>query len=139
MLVRAAARKDSSEHPRPRVKRQPFWIHPRAGGLMLFADLYETWYPTRERPEVTFTIVTCAANALIGEVHDRMPVILDERAEEDWMNPGESDPISLKRLLVPAPDDLLVMQPASPLVNSVKKDGPELLRVQRDPEMLRLL
>jgi putative SOS response-associated peptidase YedK len=45
---------------------------------MLFAGLYETWYPTREQPEVTLTIVTCAANALLGEVHDRMPAILDE-------------------------------------------------------------
>jgi hypothetical protein len=29
-----------------------------------------------------------------------MPVILHERAAEDWMNPGEEDPLSLKRLLV---------------------------------------
>ena len=58
-----------------------------------------------------------------------MPVILDEGAAEDWMNPREGDPLSLKRLLVPAPTDLLVMTAASPLVNSVKNDGPELLRV----------
>jgi putative SOS response-associated peptidase YedK len=58
-----------------------------------------------------------------------MPVILDEGAAEDWMNPRERDPLSLKRLLVPAPADLLVMTPASPLANSVKNDGPELLRV----------
>ena len=46
------------------------------------------------------------ANALLGEVHDRMPVILDERAAEDWMNPRENDPKSLKRLLAlrSAPD-----------------------------------
>jgi putative SOS response-associated peptidase YedK len=45
------------------------------------------------------------------------------------MNPLESKPSSLKRLLVPAPDDSLVASPASPLVNSVKNDGPELLGV----------
>jgi putative SOS response-associated peptidase YedK len=56
-----------------------------------------------------------------------MPVVLDERAAEDWMNPKEQKPLSLKRVLVPAPADLLVMQPASPLANSVKNDGPELL------------
>ncbi len=39
----------------------------------------------------------------------------------------ERDPLSLKRLLVPAPHDLLVMQPASSLVNSVKNEGPALL------------
>ena len=29
----------------PKSKRQPLWIHLRAGGLMLFAGLYESWYP----------------------------------------------------------------------------------------------
>ena len=96
---------------------------------MLFAGLYESWYPERSKPEVTFTSVTCAANAVIGEIHDRMPVILDERAAEDWMNPREEDPLSLKRLLVPAPSELLVMQPASPLANSVKNEGPALLEL----------
>jgi putative SOS response-associated peptidase YedK len=111
----------------PKGKRQPLWIHPRAGGLLLFAGLYESWYPEKDRPELTFTIVTCAANALIVPIHDRMPVVLDERATEDWMNPRERDPVSLKRLLVPAPQDVLVMRPASPLVNSVKNEGPALL------------
>jgi len=113
----------------PKSKRQPLWIHPRAGGLMLFAGLYESWYPERNQPEVTFTIVTCAANAAIAEIHDRMPVVLDERAAEDWMNPREPDPLSLKRLLVPASSDLLSVRPASPLVNSVKNEGPALLEV----------
>jgi len=61
----------------PKGKRQPLWIHPRDGGLMLFAGLYESWYPERNQPEVTFTIVTCAANAVVAEIHDRMPVVLD--------------------------------------------------------------
>jgi putative SOS response-associated peptidase YedK len=86
----------------PKSSRQPFWIHPKDDGLMLFAGLYETWYPTRNHPEVTFTIVTCAANATIAAIHDRMPVILDEGGAEDWMNPHEAQPSSLKRLLVPA-------------------------------------
>ncbi len=63
----------------PKTKRQPLWIHPRAGGLMLFAGLYESWYPEKSQPEVTFTIVTCPANAAITTIHDRMPVVLDDR------------------------------------------------------------
>ena len=111
----------------PKEQRQPFWIHPANGGLMLFAGLYESWYPEPNRPQVTFTIVTCPANALIGAIHDRMPVVLDEGGAEDWMNPRESNPASLKRLLVPAPEGALEMRPASPLANSVRNDGPELL------------
>ena len=56
-----------------------------------------------------------------------MPVILDEAGAADWMNWRDLDPLSLKRLLVPASNDLLVVRPASPLVNSVKKEEPELL------------
>jgi putative SOS response-associated peptidase YedK len=115
--------------PASKGKREPLWIHPRDGGRMLFAGLYESWFPEKNQPEVTFTIVTCAANAALAEIHDRMPVVLSDRAAEDWMNPRERDPLSLKRLLVPAPADLLVMRPASPLVNSVKNEGRALLEI----------
>jgi putative SOS response-associated peptidase YedK len=57
-----------------------------------------------------------------------MPVILpDAKAQEDWINPREQNPLSPKRLLIPAPDDLLRVRPASSLVNNPKNDGPELL------------
>jgi putative SOS response-associated peptidase YedK len=110
-----------------KATRQPFWIRRRDGELLLFAGLYEAWQPKPGESETTFTILTCAANSTVAPIHTRMPVILSERHAEDWMNPREAEPLSLKRLLVPAPDDQLVMQPASPLVNSVKNDGPELL------------
>jgi putative SOS response-associated peptidase YedK len=58
----------------PKGKRQPLWIHPRDRGLMLFAGLYESWFPEKNQPEVTFTIVTCPANSAIAAIHDRMPV-----------------------------------------------------------------
>jgi len=50
-----------------------------------------------------------------------MPVILSDRDAEDWMNPREKAPLSLKALLIPAPEALLVVQPASPLVNNAKE------------------
>lgn len=112
----------------PKNHRQPQWIHPREGSLILFAGLYESWFPARNQPELTFTIITCDANETLSPIHDRMPVILDEAAAEDWMNPREPQPSSLKRLLVPAPKDLLAITTASPLANSVKNDGPELLQ-----------
>ena len=58
-----------------------------------------------------------------------MPVILDERMAEDWMNPQDTNPLSLEQLLVPTPSDLLFMQAASQLANNVKKEGPTLLKV----------
>jgi len=113
----------------PKGKREPLWIHPRAGGLILFAGLYEAWQPKPDQWETTFTIITTTPNKLIEPIHNRMPVILSDRDADDWMNPNEGDPPALKRLLVPPPDDLLEVTPASPLVNSVKNEGPELLHV----------
>ncbi len=111
----------------PKSARRPMWIHRADGKLIRFAGLYEDWFAEKERPETTFTIITCEPNAVMRPIHNRMPVILDNRAADDWMNPTEADPLSLKRLLIPAADDVLLAQPASPLANSVKNDGPELL------------
>ncbi len=65
-----------------------------------------------------------------------MPVILSDRDADDWMNPREKVPLSLKRLLVPAAEDLLVVQPASPLVNSVRNEGPQLLADRKIEQQL---
>jgi len=111
----------------PKTNREPLWIHPADGGLFLFAGLYESWQMQPDRWQRTFTIITTKANRTIESIHDRMPVILDEKGAEDWMNPKESNPLRLKTLLVPARDDGLVLSPASPLVNNVKNDGPALL------------
>jgi putative SOS response-associated peptidase YedK len=109
-------------------QRTPVWFHPQDGGVLFFAGLYEEWRPQPGTPETTFTILTCAPNAVTRPIHNRMPVILpDTKAQEDWINPREPNPIALKRLLIPAPDDLLQMKPASTLVNNARNEGPELL------------
>jgi putative SOS response-associated peptidase YedK len=43
------------------------------------------------------------------------------------MHPNEAQPKNLRSLLAPAPEEKLIITPASPLVNSVKNDSPELL------------
>jgi putative SOS response-associated peptidase YedK len=111
----------------PKARREPLWIHVADDALLLFAGLFEAWQSQPGERQTTFTIITTAANRTFEPIHNRMPVILDEAGAADWMNLRESNPLSLKRLLVPAPNDLLVVRPASPLVNSVKNEGPELL------------
>jgi hypothetical protein len=39
-----------------------------------------------------------------------MPLILDKRTAADGLNPGERDPLRLKSLLVPTPNDNLVFE-----------------------------
>ncbi len=125
-----------------RGNRQPHWFHRPARGLMLFAGLYESWWPdcdsevsTSEQEKSkydkcaqrTFAIITTASNTISQPIHDRMPVILpDQDAIDAWMF-GEVDADRLKQLLRPAPDGYLAVSRVSRLANSVTNDGPELL------------
>jgi putative SOS response-associated peptidase YedK len=77
--------------------REPLWIHPADDALLLFAGLFESWQFQPGEWQTTFTILTTSANRLLQPIH----------ARPTGMNGREPDPLSLKRLLVPAPDDLL--------------------------------
>ena len=111
-----------------KTARQPTWFHREDSGLILFAGLYEAWQKEQGVWQTTFTILTTSANRLLESYHDRMPVILADRDADDWMDPRAPDPHALKRLLVPAPADLLTATPVSPDVNNVENDSPELLQ-----------
>jgi putative SOS response-associated peptidase YedK len=56
-------------------------------------------------------------NAFVGEVHDRMPVLLAEKDFKPWLT-GEAG----VELLKPAPNDLLQKWPVSKRVNSSRAD-----------------
>lgn len=107
----------------PKGAREPMWFHPREGGLLLFAGLYEGWTdPETGEVKKTFTIVTTEPNQLVAEVHDRMPAIVSARRIDDWL---EGAPPA--DLLGPAPDDALAVRPASPRLNRAGEDDPDVL------------
>jgi putative SOS response-associated peptidase YedK len=107
--------------------RQPIWFHRPDGKLLLFAGLYESWPVTPDNWQRTFTIITTTPNAVTAPIHDRMPVILDGDVVDYWLDPREEDTESLRKLLTPAPDDMLAKLPVSQRVNSVKNDDPSCL------------
>jgi putative SOS response-associated peptidase YedK len=112
--------------------RQPVWFHRPDGGLILFAGLYESWQPSPGQWQRTFTIITTEPNALVSPIHDRMPVILADDVADLWLDPKEEDAERLGRLLVPAPEPLLVATAVSQRVNSVKNDDPGCLAPPND-------
>ena len=113
----------------PKGNRQPYWFHRPDGKVFYFTGLFETWQPRANRiAQLTFTIVTTAANNYVAHIHDRMPVILEsEEAQDTWLYPGEENVAKLKGLLQPADDGALVAWPVSQAANSVKNDEPWLL------------
>jgi putative SOS response-associated peptidase YedK len=116
----------------PKTARRPIWFHREDGRLLLFAGLYEAWQKLPGEWEKTFTILTTSANQVMAPYHDRMPVIIADRDADDWMDPRAPDALALKRLLVPAPADLLITTRVSPKLNNANNDAPELLQSAED-------
>ena len=110
----------------PKRPKQPYLIR-RVDRLPLgFAGLYET-YMDRTGGEIdTACIVTTAANALMREVHERMPVILAREDFSAWLDHDATTPVAALQMLRPAPDDLLELVPVSPAVGRVGNDGQEI-------------
>jgi len=116
--------------------KQPWLIRRVDRAPFAMAALWETW-ATAEGSEIdSCAIVTCEANATLAPIHHRMPVILDEKDWEKWLDPAT--PLKeAQALLRPAPDDLLDAQPVSTRINRVANDDATLLEpatIEPDPE-----
>ena len=105
--------------------KQGFYICPRDGRPMAFAGLWSTGRDREGRRSCA--VVTTAANVLIRDLHDRMPVILPRTNWEEWLDTTERDAHALTRLLVPAPENLLEVRAVGNGVNSVRNNSPELI------------
>ena len=117
--------------------KQPYAIERRDGEPIAFAGLWEQWRGGDDEWGAlrSTTIITTDPNGLMATIHDRMPVILPPAAWEAWLDPANDDLEALGKLLVPAPEELLVLRPVSTEVNNVRNDGAQLLdEVDLPPE-----
>jgi len=101
--------------------KQPMRIHMKDGEPFAFAGLWEYWAPKDGEGVLSCTIVTTESNALLREVHDRMPVIVPPEEFERWLDPSRD----AADLLKPFPAERLAMYPVSRMVNSARIDVPE--------------
>ncbi|MFL5339603.1 MAG: SOS response-associated peptidase [Gemmataceae bacterium] len=99
----------------PKTKR-PYLIGLKRSPIFAFAGLWESWNKQGELVE-SFTIITTAANELLGKLHDRMPVILHPADYDRWQH---GTPEEAKTLLQPFPADHMMAVEVSPRVNNVK-------------------
>ncbi len=110
----------------PKGEKQPFVIRRRDGEPMLLAGLWAFNDKIEPRGLYSFAIVTCAANAFMGRLHNRMPVILSAGDIAQWLGP---DPWSgaVRDLMRPCPDDWLEAYPVDKRVGNVRLNGPDLI------------
>lgn len=102
-------------------RRLPIAVSRADGKLLHLAGLLGRW---EDQPATT--ILTTVPNADIVPLHNRMPVVLNDDDAATWV----LEELSLEQVsgfLKPCPDGWLGLAPASPLVNDVRNQGPEVL------------
>jgi putative SOS response-associated peptidase YedK len=81
-------------------RKQPYAIAMKDGSPFGLAGLWENWCdPNTGEWERTFAVITVASNELVGQIHNRMPVILHPKSYYRWLS------------LDPDPSDLLITYP----------------------------
>jgi putative SOS response-associated peptidase YedK len=102
--------------------KQPYFFQMVDESHFAFAGIWDRW----QRDGVTLTscaIITTTANELLASVHDRMPVILSEEAQDRWLNLRTS-PAELKLMLTPFPAAKMKSFPVASDVNQARvEDG----------------
>ena len=69
------------------------------------------------------TILTTAPNALIADMHDRMPVIVPADKYEIWLDPDVNDFEPIRDILKPYEADQMRRYPVSTTLNNSKNEG----------------
>lgn len=83
------------------------------------------WEPETEAAPASFVVVTTAANALLGAIHERMPVILGPNSGPAWLGGEPLEPARLAQLCRPLRADLMAGRRVDPRVNSVRYEAPD--------------
>ena len=118
--------KKTGETAKGKPTKQPYYIFPAEGEILALAGLWECW-DQGDGPLETFTIITTTPNAMMRELHDRMPVVLDAAGVGAWLDAGLGRAKALG-LLSPAPEGTLDCRVVGAAVNRAGNDSADLIR-----------
>jgi putative SOS response-associated peptidase YedK len=107
-------------------KGQGYWVRPRDGGLVAFAALMETWLEPGGSEIDTAAILTTSANKAIAHIHQRMPVVIEPKNFDRWLDCRTQEPRDVADLMRPADPDFFEAIPVSDRVNKVTHTGPDI-------------
>jgi putative SOS response-associated peptidase YedK len=107
--------------------KTPFLIHRADARPFAMAGLWERWRQEDGELLESCTIIVTDANSLVRDIHDRMPVILNDEDFAAWLHTDSEDATELLAMLRPSDPAPLAVHEVSRQVNSPRNDGPELL------------
>ena len=104
----------------------PYFFRLKNRPVLAFAGIWDTWKDAEGKEFLTCAIVTCEANAVVGKIHPRMPVILMEKDEDTWLDTAKEEK-SLIALLRPYSEGAMEGIRVSKMVNNHEYDDRRLI------------
>jgi putative SOS response-associated peptidase YedK len=102
--------------------KTPFCFTMADDSIFAFAGIWDSWRNPEGQTIKTCSIITTTPNALLADIHDRMPAILPTDAYDLWLDPGFQKPDAICDLLRPFEPTLMRRYEVSSRVNLVKND-----------------
>jgi putative SOS response-associated peptidase YedK len=85
------------------------------------------WDPAADNLPETYCLLTTRPNALVGKVHDRMPVIFGADAMKRWIGDRPLDDGEYRSLVIPMDPARMGSRPVSRYVSNSRNQGPRCL------------
>lgn len=109
------------------VAKQPVVFETGPNEIGFFAGLWDSWSGEHKGMPValnSFTVLTCAPNALVADIHDRMPVLLLAEDREAWLL---GEPQEALARAGPYPAQMMRLREVSPRLGNVRNDDRDLI------------
>jgi putative SOS response-associated peptidase YedK len=108
-------------------QKQPFYFRLSDGQPFAFAGLWEHWKGADGEEIESCTLLTTEPNELMQPIHNRMPVILDPKDYDLWLDSEVKKPELLQPLLRPYQTEEMTTYPVSKVVNKPSNDTAECI------------
>jgi putative SOS response-associated peptidase YedK len=104
----------------------PYRYVMKSGNIFGLGGLFQTLTLPNGKTLYTMSLITTEANKLVGQIHDRMPVIIPKSREAAWLNP-RSRLSDYAVCLSPYPAEEMNAYRVSTNINSGRVDSPDLI------------
>ena len=107
--------------------KRPYCIRMEDESPFFIGGMWDVWHAKEEDRLYTFTVLTTFPNEVSGTVHDRMPVIVQAKDYQRWLDPENED---VADILATPPSAGMIAYPVNRRINSPKNEGPSLIEVE---------
>ena len=91
-----------------------------------FAGIYESYQHNNETLH-TVSLITLDSNKLLSDIHQRMPLILNEKTLPIWLNPNVTNKKEIENTFIKYDSNLMKKIKISKLVNNTKNNNPNII------------